>query len=319
MNSVICVSDLSHIYESKKGKVEALKNLNLDIKNGEIFGVLGPNGAGKTTLIKILSTLLIPMNGDVEILGYDILKFRNIIRKEIGLISSGERGLYWKLTGKENLEYFAELNNLKSSSYKPKIKEILEFMGLYDSKDKLVSTYSKGMKQRLHIARGLLTDPKILFMDEPTSGLDIEVSIEMQNLIKELSKNGKTIVYTTHYMKEAEKLCDRIAFLKKGRLVELNTPDYLTQSLKKVNVVRIEFQEMSHLDIERIANKNIIFNNINDLVVEIEVSLENNVPEFIFSNFKTSKIKNFSIKKYDLEDVYLNLMERIDDEHLSCY
>lgn len=144
MNTAIYVSDLSHIYESKKGKVTALKNLNLDINKGEIFGILGPNGAGKTTLIKILSTLLIPMNGNVEILGYDILKFRNIIRKEIGLISSGERGLYWKLTGKENLKYFAELNNLKSSSYKQKINEILEFMGLSDSKDKLVSTYSKG-------------------------------------------------------------------------------------------------------------------------------------------------------------------------------
>ncbi|WP_339317104.1 ABC transporter ATP-binding protein [Paenibacillus sp. FSL R10-2734] len=313
MNTAIYVSDLSHIYESKKGKVTALKNLNLDINKGEIFGILGPNGAGKTTLIKILSTLLIPMNGNVEILGYDILKFRNIIRKEIGLISSGERGLYWKLTGKENLKYFAELNNLKSSSYKQKINEILEFMGLSDSKDKLVSTYSKGMKQRLHIARGLLTDPKILFMDEPTSGLDIEVSKEMQNLIKDLSKEGKTIVYTTHYMKEAEELCDRIAFLKKGRLVELNTPEYLTQSLKGVNITRIEFQEVSKLDVESIVGKNMIFNKINDFILEIEVPLENNVPEFIFSNFKTSKIKNFSVKKYDLEDVYLNLMKRVDD------
>lgn len=248
---IISIKNVTHEYFNKKKRKSkiALKDVSLNIKKGEVFGLLGPNGAGKSTLIKIMTTLLISTLGKVTIFGKDIIAERNYIRKHIGLVIGGERGLYWKLTGKENLYLFAELYNLKPDIYKKRVEKLLSLVGLAESKDQLVSTYSKGMKQRLHIAKGLLIDPDILFMDEPTLGLDVQVAIEIKKIIKDLAKLGKTIIYTTHYMHEAEEICDRIAFLKEGRVVEIDSPENLKNKLRETNIVSIYFSEFNRNDL----------------------------------------------------------------------
>ena len=150
----------------------ALDALDLSVPRGQVFGILGPNGAGKTTAIRILATLLIPTSGQARVLGFDVVKQSNEVRKRIGLVLGGERGLYGRLSGRDNLRYFAALNHMNSGDARRRITELLELVGLTDRPNTLVEEYSRGMKQRLHLARGLLMDPEVLFLDEPTIGLD---------------------------------------------------------------------------------------------------------------------------------------------------
>lgn len=220
---MIKVTELSRYYGKKSEKV-AVDCISFHIEKGEIFGLLGPNGAGKTTTIKVLSTLLLPSSGKVEIDGYDIVKDRKEILKRVNLISGGERSLYWRLTARENLEYFGSLYNIKSKVLKDRVDELLEKVGLLDYKNSKVETFSKGMKQRLQIARGLINEPQILFLDEPTIGLDPSASHMLHDIILELKSKGTTIILTTHYMNEAEKLCDRVAFIRNGTIITIKTP-----------------------------------------------------------------------------------------------
>lgn len=220
---MIKVNELSRYY-GKKSKKIAVDSISFNIDKGEIFGLLGPNGAGKTTTIKVLATLLLPNKGSIEIDGFDIITHRKEILKRINLISGGERSLYWRLTAKENLEYFGSLYNIKSKELKTRVDELLEKVGLLEHKNCKVETFSKGMKQRLQIARGLINKPKILFLDEPTIGLDPSASQMLHNLILDLKNRGTTIILTTHYMNEAEKLCDRVAFIDSGKIISIKTP-----------------------------------------------------------------------------------------------
>ncbi|PMQ00878.1 MAG: ABC transporter [Dictyoglomus sp. NZ13-RE01] len=205
--------------------VKAVDGISMEIKEGEIVGFLGPNGAGKTTTIKILSTLLLPTSGEVKILGYDVIKEPEKVRKSINFVMGGERNLYARLSAIENLEYFADLYGVPYKNRKERIRELLEIVGLPSDrlKDK-VETYSKGMKQRLQIARGLINDPEIIFLDEPTIGLDPIGARDIRNVVKKLKNMGKTIIFTSHYMQEVEELCDRVALLKSGEIITIDTP-----------------------------------------------------------------------------------------------
>ena len=223
---------LRRVFRSRRltGQVEevvALDSLSLQVQPGEVYGVLGPNGAGKTTAIRIFSTLLIPTAGSAQVMGHDVVKAAGNVRRRIGLILGGERGLYERLTGRQNLQYFASLYLMSPRQGAERADAALEEVGLTHAADRKVEQYSRGMRQRLHVARGLLPDPDVIFMDEPTIGLDPEAAQDFRRLVPELRERGKTVLLTTHYMLEADVLCERIAVIDRGRLVALDTPEGL--------------------------------------------------------------------------------------------
>jgi ABC-2 type transport system ATP-binding protein len=202
--------------------------------------LLGPNGAGKTTTVKMLTTLLIPSKGSARVGGFDVVRQANEVRKRIGFIFGGERGLYWRLSGEDNLRYFASLYGVEPEISKKRIPYLLEMVGLKGRGNERVGGYSRGMKQRLHVARTLLHDPEILFLDEPTIGLDPVGAREFRNVILDLQNQKKTILLTTHYMFEADALSDRIAIINKGCVIALDTPGGLKKHVSDLSVVEVE-------------------------------------------------------------------------------
>jgi len=202
---------------------EALRGIDLTVERGSIFGLLGPNGAGKTTLTKILSTLLLPTRGQAFVLGLDVVHDSERLRSRMGLVLGGERGLYTRISARENLRYFADLYGIPSAEREARIDEVLTRVDLDEAADRRVEEYSRGMKQKLHLARGILHRPEILFLDEPTIGLDPKSARETRKLIRSLVADGVTIFLTTHYMFEAEELCPQLAVLSKGRIVAKDT------------------------------------------------------------------------------------------------
>ncbi len=223
----------------KKQETKALRGISFSADKGMVFGLLGPNGSGKTTTMRILATLLTPTAGIALVMGQNCAKNPTVVRKHIGLILGGDRGLYGRLTGRQNLKYFAALNNMPSREANRRIASILEQVNLTEAADILTERYSKGMKQRLHIARGILTDPDVLLMDEPTIGLDPEGAHELRVLIPQLTARGKTILLTTHYMSEADELSDYIAIINKGVIVARGTPGEVKKKFSKTAVMEI--------------------------------------------------------------------------------
>jgi len=222
--------------------VEALRGVDLDVPRGELFGLLGPNGAGKTTLVKILATLLLPTAGVARVAGLDVARHEKEVRRLVGVVLGGDRGLYWRLTARENLRYFAQLYGMPLRRARERSDEVLGAVGLLDRGDDRVEAYSKGMKQRLHVARGLLTDPEILLLDEPTIGLDPHGARDVRALVRGLvDDEGRTVVLTTHYLGEADALSDRVGILHRGRLVTVAPPSELKarHAARGVVVVRV--------------------------------------------------------------------------------
>ncbi len=218
----------------------ALDHVNLRIRTGELFGLLGPNGAGKTTLVKCLSTILIPDEGTAIINGFDIRKQTTLVRASLGMVIGGERTLYWKLTARDNLMYFASLYKMPRKRIKERVDELLETMNLLDRADERLEDYSTGMRQKVAIARALLHDPPVLLLDEPTLGLDPTFSRQIRNQIRELSKKeGKTVLLATHYMEEADELCDRIAIVNEGKIIAVGTSDELKAMVKETELVEV--------------------------------------------------------------------------------
>lgn len=198
----------------------AVDGLSLQIPPGRITGLLGVNGAGKTTMIKMLATLLLPTSGSGEVDGMDIVRDATRIRPQINMITGGERALYWRLTGRENLWYFGQLYDIPSADLTERIARLLTIVGLTDDADTAVEKYSKGMKQRLQIARGLINEPRYIFMDEPTLGLDAPIARQLRRMTRDLAKDqGRGILLTSHYMQEVEELCDYIYVIDHGTLV----------------------------------------------------------------------------------------------------
>ena len=228
------------IIRRKKKEIIALDGVDLSIQSGELFGLLGPNGAGKTTITRILATVLLPTSGTARVFGLDIVKGVKEIRPRIGLVFGGERGLYWRLSGRDNLQYFADLYKVPPETAKRRIPELLELVGLADRANERIEGYSRGMKQRLHIARGLIHDPELLFLDEPTIGLDPLAARDLREVIRGLNQAGKTIFLTSHYMFEIDALCDRVAIMSKGKILVLDTPSALKKVVANLEVVEIE-------------------------------------------------------------------------------
>ena len=207
----------------------AVNDITLDVEEGEIFGLVGPNGAGKTTLIKMLSTLLVPTSGTAQIAGHDIERDATAVRKLVGLVASNERSFYWPLTGRQNMAFFADLYRVPRQTKFKWIDELLELVGLKDAADERFDGYSTGMKQRLALARGLISKPRILFMDEPTKGVDPLGSFQIIELIRQqiVGLWKSTLLITTHNLREIERLCDRVAIMKQGQLLVVGTLDEL--------------------------------------------------------------------------------------------
>ena len=245
--NAIEVSHLRRIFTSHIGvikrstkEVMAVEDVSFEIQEGELFGLLGPNGAGKTTTVKMLTTLLIPTAGSASVKTFDVVRQADEVRKRIGFIFGGERGLYWRLSGIDNLRYFASLYSLDPDVTKKRIPYLLDMVGLNGRGDEKVQGYSRCMKQRLHVARTLLHDPDVLFLDEPTLGLDPVGAREFRQVILNLQSEKKTILLTTHYMFEADALCDRIAVINHGCIIALDTPGGLKRHVSDLNVVEVE-------------------------------------------------------------------------------
>lgn len=238
---VIISRNLRRVFGDGQNAKVAVNGISFEVNKGEIFGILGPNGAGKTTTIKMLSTLLKPTSGQGIVLGTDVSDDRKTreLRMHVNVVSGGERGLYYRLTGRQNLRYFADLYKVPSSVKEERIQKVIELVKMEDAADKRVETYSRGMKQRIHIARALINDPDVLFLDEPTIGLDPEISLQIRKIVRELSDSGKTIILTTHYMFEAEELCDRMILIKHGNIVGYGTIDELKQKVSDDTMIRI--------------------------------------------------------------------------------
>lgn len=228
--------------KKKKDEVRAVDGVTFRIAEGELFGLLGPNGAGKTTLIKCLSTLLIPDQGTAIVGGFDVNTDPLGVRRTLGVLTGGERSLYWKLTPIENLNYFAALYGVPRTETKERIHYLLELMGLLDKKNERVEKLSSGMKQKLSIARTLVHDPPILLIDEPTLGLDPYFARFIRDFIRnELhDRLKKTILLTTHYMDEADELCERIAFMYNGKVKALDTPQLLKKRMPREQVLEVK-------------------------------------------------------------------------------
>ncbi len=228
------------VFRRKVKEVVAVDDISFDVRPGELFGLLGPNGAGKTTTVKMLTTLLIPTAGNAQILGYDVVKQAEAIRPRIGFIFGGERGLYWRLSGLDNLRYFASLYQMDPAVSAKRIPYLLEMVGLSDRAKEKVEGYSRGMKQRLHIARTLIHDPEVLFLDEPSIGLDPVAARDIRQVVRNLQEEGKTILLTTHYMFEADQLCQRIAVINHGCIIALDTPAGLKRNVSDLAVIELE-------------------------------------------------------------------------------
>jgi ABC-2 type transport system ATP-binding protein len=247
VDPVIEAGELRRTYRTTTGvirrrplEVEAVRGVSFAVERGELFGLLGPNGAGKTTIIKMLVTLLLPTAGSARVLGLDVVERAREVRQRIGYVFGGDRGLYERLPARDNLRYFAELYGVSGKAQRRRIDEVLELVGLKGREQERVEGYSRGMRQRLHIARGILHDPEVVFLDEPTIGVDPVGARELRQTIADLVGSGKTVLLTTHYMFEADALCDRIAVIAKGRIVGEGTPAALKAGAADGTVTEFE-------------------------------------------------------------------------------
>jgi ABC-2 type transport system ATP-binding protein len=296
----------------------AVKDVSFAVKKGEIFGLLGPNGAGKTTTIKMLSTLLLPDSGKVQILGMDAAgEDERKIRARINLVSGGERGLYYRLTGRQNLKFFANLYKIERKEQDGLIERLLETVKLTDAADIKVEDYSRGMKQRMHIARALVNDPDILYMDEPTIGLDPEIAREIRALVKRLAGSGTTIMLTTHYMQEADELCDRIMIISGGSSVGCGTVAELKQLIPDTNVIEVVTNDDPHEAVSKLsAERRFLHINTERIAgrycTRIQMKDRTDVLSEFDALFSRYGIRKIGHDEPTLEDIYLSLVSAGD-------
>lgn len=292
----------------------AVDGISFHVEKGELFGLLGPNGAGKTTTVKMLSTLLLPTSGSISIFGKDALRDTNEVRKCIGFTFGGARGLYGRLSAIDNLRYFAELYAIPPEITRKRIPELLELVGLEKRGDDRVETFSSGMQQRLHLARALLHDPELIFLDEPTVGIDPVGARELRAAIKLLIGRGKTILLTTHYMAEADELCDRIAIIKKGHLVALDTPSSLKKQISEDSVIDIKVNAEDLPAVKNLLNQlgdqvSVTYSEHNYVIgVSITTPQQGVVIERLSPMLNMNLIQNLEVRNQTLEDVYIAII-----------
>ena len=225
---------------TKKFKdVTAVNDMSFTVREGEIVGLLGENGAGKTTTLRMIATMIKPTGGDAEVNGHNIISEPYQVRGEIGILFGGEVGLYDRLTAKENIKYFGELNGMNKSELDERMVKLSEMLDMDEYINRRVGKFSRGMKQKVAIARSIVHNPKVMLFDEPSTGLDVTSSIIVQEFILKCKEQGKAIIFSSHSMKEVERLCDRVVIINKGKLVEDSTLDGLKSKYNDDDLERI--------------------------------------------------------------------------------
>jgi ABC-2 type transport system ATP-binding protein len=326
--------DLGRVYKIRGNKKErqerkelvALEDVNLTVERGELFGLLGPNGAGKTTLIKILTTLLAPTSGWARVASQDVSQAPHLVRPLINMVSGGESSGYGLLTVRENLWMFSQFYGMDSKEANQRITELLTLVGLQDRIHTKSSDLSTGLRQKMNIVRGFLTDPEVLFLDEPTLGLDVGASRDVRKLIREWmdADRNRALLLTTHYMVEAEELCDRVAIINKGRVLACDTPANLKHNLQRDAIFEIETSPLNGLtdkileqqpEVRKAALNEIEGGAKLELILAEESALASII------NILTQKhIKVLRLTKREptLEDVFMDLVgQRMEDVEQS--
>lgn len=325
MENSVEVKNLSKIFITRKKKFfktlevkefKAVDNINFNIKKGEIFGLLGPNGAGKTTTIKMITGLLMPTTGEVMVMGQDVNKNQKKSLRNIGTVLAGDRSIYWKLTGRENLEYFAALYGCDTKEAKLRANKIIKRFQMEEKSDVLVEKYSTGMKQKIALGKALIPGAPVVLLDEPTLGLDPQSAINLREIIMEIKEEGRTVLLTTHYMEEADFLCDRIAIIDGGKIIALDTPENLKKSISKVKILKITIDNCNDKVLEDVKTISYVENINSEYKSEnraYEIIIHHNdgeeiIQEIINILIKHSiKLLNIKVEEPSLEDVFINL------------
>lgn len=295
----------------KRRVLKALNGASLTLHRGELFGLLGPNGAGKTTLVRCIATLLIPDEGKIRLFGHDVFKDPLFCRQQIGLLTSGERTLYWKLSARDNLKFFAALYGLSGKERDRRIEYLLELLGLKEVANERLERYSSGMKQKVSLARAMIHNPDLLLLDEPTLGLDPQFGRFIRQFIKEElnQRQGKTILLTTHYMDEADELCERIAFINRGQIVDTKRPEEFKRDIPHKEVLSVRCQgEVDSTRLQSIAGVERLSVDSRDGVTTVKIlasraeGILSDVIEMVRTN---SKILTIDVQAPTLEDVFI--------------
>ncbi len=308
--SIIEVNELTRKFDN----LVAVDNVSFVVKKGEVFGLLGPNGAGKTTTIKMFCTLLRPTSGQAKVAGFEVVKQAAKVREHIGLVAE-KIILYDRLTARENLKFFGRLNHIPEKIISERTKKLLELVKMEKWANNLAGTFSTGMKQRINLARALLNMPEILFLDEPTLGLDPQTTRAIRDFIKEINREGITIILTTHIMQEADLLCDRIGIIDQGKIVALDTPQNLKSIISEqgktildLNIPNLSPRMVS--DIKQLEAVSSV-DQSNEYNLKIYVENEKAIYEIMNIIQKNGgKIKSIATLTPNLEDVFLHFTGR---------
>ncbi len=323
MDFAIRTENLSRVYKIRGGRktepksLLALDQINLEVRPGELFGLLGPNGAGKTTLIKILTTLLAPSSGHAWVAGFDVAAQPDHVRPRINMVSGGEASGYGLLTVRENLWMFSQFYGLPSAVANQNIKHLLEVVGLADRINTKSSDLSTGLRQKMNIVRGFMTDPDVLFLDEPTLGLDVGASREVRRFIRSWVDDNptRTLLLTTHYMVEADELCDRVAIINQGKVLACDSPNNLKRNLQQDALFHLEVSpfngSLSASNFEALPGVcNVVHEpqdgfDILDLILEEEQALAG-----VVNTLNTAQVRLLNLQKNlpTLEDVFVKLV-----------
>ncbi len=303
-----------HNLVKKYGDFTAVKGISFEIQEGEIFSLLGPNGAGKTTTISVLSTLYAPSGGEAEVGGYSLSRQPMEVRRLIGVVPQ-DLALYDDLTARENLSFWGQMYNLGGRALKGRIDEVLEQIGLKDKADQRIRTYSGGMKRRVNIGIGLLHRPRLLFMDEPTVGIDPQSRRAILDSVKELNRQGMTVLYTTHYMEEAQELSNRVGIIDHGELIALGTQAELTRQVGENETLVLHIDEGEDAEalakalrgLEGVLKADVTDHTITIITPETEELL---APAITRANELNIKIRRVDIQEPNLEAVFLHLTGR---------
>ncbi|HWQ84253.1 MAG TPA: ABC transporter ATP-binding protein [Anaerolineales bacterium] len=324
MNLAIRTEKLSRIYKIRGGKKQeakqlvALQDVDLEVNPGELFGLLGPNGAGKTTLIKILTTLLAPSSGKAWVAGHDVMETPQLVRQRINMVSGGESSGYGLLTVRENLWMFSQFYGMPSDLANQRIKQLLEIVGLADRINTKSSDLSTGLRQKMNIVRGFLTDPEVLFLDEPTLGLDVGASRDVRRFIRSWIDTNptRTLLLTTHYMVEADELCHQVAIINKGKVLACDTPSNLKRRLQRDAIFRLEVSPLNGLlpeTIQSLSGVRQVVHLPQDGFSVLELILaEEPVLGAVVNTLTSAEIRILNLQKREptLEDVFVELVGR---------
>ena len=298
--------DVSNLKKSF-GTIEALKGISFNITQGECYGLLGPNGAGKTTTISILSTIIKPDEGEVNIAGYDLKKNPLDCKKNIGVVTQ-EIALYNELSANDNLLFWGGMYKVPLQELQNRLDETLDLLGLTDRKNDKVKTYSGGMKRRVNIASALLHRPKILFMDEPTAGIDPQSRNLIFEVVEKLHKEGMTIVYTTHYMEEAERLCNRIGIIDNGEIIAHGTLDELRTSGSMKESVVISYTNLTDESYNTIEKEWNDLQRFENTIHIYSMNIQGDLSKIILMCNKFGlDMQHIDIQKINLETIFLSL------------